>query len=96
MLRTAALALALSFSIGVAIAPRPARAAVPEEVSAATMPVPAKTPADTAELAALAEREAAAPDLQKFRGGDTTTVVYVGGGGLGLLLVVLLIVLLVS
>jgi hypothetical protein len=67
----------------------------PTEVAQARAERPAQTTslAPTAEGSDYASREAAAPALGDFRGGDAG--IYIGGGALSVLVIVLLIVLLV-
>jgi hypothetical protein len=95
MLRPGIPALILLMSLGLFAAPICARAAEPAaEASLAATPTPVpQSRAD--ELAGFAQREAAAPDLQKFRGGDQDVLV-ISGGAVALVLVIVLLLLILG
>ena len=76
-------------------APTRYQGAMPVDSVNEQAPVPAPVPLTDRER--FGQREAKAPGLQKFKGGDDGPGIYIGigGGTLGLVLVVVLIVLLV-
>ena len=69
-------------------APRPVVAEAPARPAAQPT-----APAPSSEASQYAAREAAAPQLGEFQGGDTA--IYIGSGAVTVLLIVLLVVLLV-
>jgi hypothetical protein len=69
------------------------RAPLPAEVSAQRAPAPART-LPSAQAAEYAAREAAARDLEKFKGGGGVDI-YIGGTALAIVLLVVILVLLI-
>ncbi len=95
MIRAGAILLSLSLMLGLNAVPAHAFAATPEtnvQVSAAETPVTVDENS-TDDVDALSKREAAAPQLEDFRGGHEN--IYIGSGVLVLILVIVLIVLLI-
>ena len=96
MIRAGAILLSLSLMLGLNAIPAHAFAATPEaEAQVAAPATPATVDENSADdVDALSQREAAAPQLEEFRGGSHDEV-YVGSGVLVLILVIVLIVLII-
>ena len=94
MIRAASFVVAIAFSLGLTLAPGQGRAA--ETATADSLAVPAVSPVESIpadELASLAEREEASPQLQQFRGGHDTVVI--STSVIVLVLVIVLIILII-
>lgn len=92
--RTFAAGILLSFglTLGLCLVPGKARAEeppVPVSVNA-TAEAPVAQSEEDAELAALAAREAGAPELQAFEGGGDS--IYISSGAIVLILVIVILV----
>jgi hypothetical protein len=93
MIRPSLLALMLTMSLGLTTVPLLVQAADPA-LSSVVDATPTPAPVSE-EIAALTQREAATPDLQKFSGGDQD-VLYISGGAVALVLLIVLVVILIG